>query len=101
MVQLKLVSDKYDTSQVKLYVDSAFKEIDHRGNCNFKKYNGYQASGSLYYSYGQFTRNITLYICDKDVIFDGLIENSKAGVNYDADSLQWEFFGGNYSIINS
>lgn len=43
MVQLKLVSDKYDTSQVKLYVDSAFKEIDHRGNCNFKKYNGYQA----------------------------------------------------------
>lgn len=30
MVQLKLVSDKYDTSQVKLYVDSAFKEIDHR-----------------------------------------------------------------------
>ena len=39
MVQLKLVSDKYDTSQVKLYVDSAFKEIDHRGNCNFKKYN--------------------------------------------------------------
>ncbi len=48
MVQLKLVSDKYDTSQVKLYVDSAFKEIDHRGNCNFKKYNGYQASGSLF-----------------------------------------------------
>lgn len=93
MVQLKLVSDKYDTSQVKLYVDSAFKEIDHRGNCNFKKYNGYQASGSLYYSYGQFTRNITLYICDKDVIFDGLIENSQAGVNYDADSLQWEFLG--------
>ena len=93
MVQLKLVSDKYDTSQVKLYVDSAFKEIDHRGNCNFKKYNGYQASGSLYYSYGQFTRNITMYICDKDVIFDGLIENSKAGVNYDADSLQWEFLG--------
>lgn len=93
MVQLKLVSDKYDTSQVKLYVDSAFKEIDHRGNCNFKKYNGYQASGSLYYSYGQFTRNITLYICNKDVIFDGLIENSQAGVNYDADSLQWEFLG--------
>ena len=67
---------------------------------NFKKYNGYQASGSLYYSYGQFTRNITLYICNKDVIFDGLIENSQAGVNYDADSLQWEFWG-NHSIINS
>ena len=27
------------------------------------------------------------------MIFDGLIENSKAGVNYDADSLQWEFLG--------
>ncbi len=36
-VRLKLVSDKYDTSQVKLYIDSAFKEIDHKGNCNFKE----------------------------------------------------------------
>ena len=38
-VRLKLVSDKYDTSQVKLYIDSAFKEIDHKGNCNFDTYN--------------------------------------------------------------
>ena len=45
--QLKLVSDKYDTSQVKLYVNSAFEEIDHKGNCNFKESNCYQMSGSL------------------------------------------------------
>lgn len=91
-VQLKLVSDKYDTSQVKLYVDSAFKEIDHKGNCNFEEYNGYQASGSIYYSYGQFARNITLYVCDKKVIFDRLIQNSVAGVSYDINALKWKFF---------
>ena len=45
--QLKLVSDKYDTSQVKLYVNSAFDEIDHKGNCNFKKSDYYQSRGSL------------------------------------------------------
>ena len=45
-MQLKLVSDKYDTSQVKLYVDSAFKEIDHKGKCNFKGSNCYQNGGT-------------------------------------------------------
>lgn len=98
-LQLKLVSDKYDTSQVKLYIDSAFKEIDHKGNCNFKKSNCYQMSGSLSYSYGKFKKNITLYICNKSVIFDGLVgkdiwgtTNIGAGISYDTSSLKWEFF---------
>lgn len=97
--QLKLVSDKYDTSQVKLYIDSAFKEIDHKGNCNFKESNGYQMSGSLSYSYGKFKKNITLYVCDKKVIMDGIAptdtwgsEDIRAGVSYDMSSLKWEFF---------
>lgn len=59
-MQLKLVSDKYDTSQVKLYVDSAFKEIDHKGKCNFKGFNCYQNGGTLYYLYGQFAKNINI-----------------------------------------
>lgn len=59
-----------ETSQVKLYVDSAFKEIDHKGKCNFKGSNCYQNGGTLYYSYGQFAKNITLYVCDKSVILD-------------------------------
>ena len=97
--QLKLVSDKYDTSQVKLYIDSAFKEIDHKGNCNFKESNCYQMSGSLSYSYGKFKKNITLYVCDKKVIMDGIAstdtwgsEDIRAGVSYDTSSLKWEFF---------
>ena len=77
--QLKLVSDKYDTSQVKLYVNSAFDEIDHKGNCNFKKSDYYQSRGSLFYSYGKFTKNITLYVCDKEVIMDGIVPTDTWG----------------------
>lgn len=97
--QLKLVSDKYDTSQVKLYVDSGFEEIDHKGNGYFKDADYYKASGSLYYSYGKFAKNITLYVCNKSVIFDGLLKkdswgsaNTWAGVSYDTGSLKWKFF---------
>ena len=98
-MQLKLVSDKYDTSQVKLYVDSAFKEIDHKGKCNFKGSNCYQNGGTLYYSYGQFAKNITLYVCDKSVILDEIAAdgayksaNIWVGVRYDTSSLKWKFF---------
>lgn len=102
--QLKLVSDKYDTSQVKLYVNSAFDEIDHKGNCNFKKSDYYQSSGSLSYSYGKFTKNITLYVCDKEVIMDEIVptdtwgsEDIWAGVSYDTSSLKWEIYDKPYN----
>lgn len=102
--QLKLVSDKYDTSQVKLYVNSAFDEIDHKGNCNFKKSDYYQSRGSLFYSYGKFTKNITLYVCDKEVIMDGIVptdtwgsEDIWAGVSYDTSSLKWEIYDKPYN----
>ena len=102
--QLKLVSDKYDTSQVKLYVNSAFDEIDHKGNCNFKKSDYYQSRGSLSYSYGKFTKNITLYVCDKEVIMDGIVptdtwgsEDIWAGVSYDTSSLKWEIYDKPYN----
>lgn len=102
--QLKLVSDKYDTSQVKLYVNSAFDEIDHKGNCNFKKSDYYQSRGSLSYSYGKFTKNITLYVCDKEVIMDEIVptdtwgsEDIWAGVSYDTSSLKWEIYDKPYN----
>lgn len=102
--QLKLVSDKYDTSQVKLYVNSAFDEIDHKGNCNFKKSDYYQSRGSLSYSYGKFTKNITLYVCDKGVIMDEIVpadtwgsEDIWAGVSYDTSSLKWEIYDKPYN----
>lgn len=102
--QLKLVSDKYDTSQVKLYVNSAFDEIDHKGNCNFKKSDYYQSRGSLSYSYGKFTKNITLYVCDKEVIMDEIVptdtwgsEDIWAGVSYDTSFLKWEIYDKPYN----
>ena len=102
--QLKLVSDKYDTSQVKLYVNSAFDEIDHKGNCNFKKSDYYQSRGSLSYAYGKFTKNITLYVCDKEVIMDEIVpadtwgsEDIWAGVSYDTSSLKWEIYDKPYN----
>ena len=102
--QLKLVSDKYDTSQVKLYVNSAFDEIDHKGNCNFKKSDYYQSRGSLSYSYGKFTKNITLYVCDKEVIMDEIVptdtwgsEDIWAWVSYDTSSLKWEIYDKPYN----
>lgn len=102
--QLKLVSDKYDTSQVKLYVNSAFDEIDHKGNFNFKKSDYYQSRGSLSYSYGKFTKNITLYVCDKEVIMDEIVptdtwgsEDIWAGVSYDTSSLKWEIYDKPYN----
>ena len=56
-------------------------------------------SGSLSYSYGKFKKNITLYVCDKKVIMDGIAstdtwgsEDIRAGVSYDTSSLKWEFF---------
>lgn len=102
--QLKLVSDKYDTSQVKLYVNSAFDEIDHKGNCNFKESEYYQSRGSLSYSYGKFTKNITLYVCDKEVIMNEIVptdtwgsEDIWAGVSYDTSSLKWEIYDKPYN----
>lgn len=87
-LQLKLVSDKYDTSQVKLKFSGAFSEIDRNGKC--KGIDAYIEYGNLTYSYGQFSKHITLYICDKDVFFDSIIDrrynsdvsNNSAGVEY-------------------
>lgn len=86
--QLKLVSDKYDTSQVKLKFYGAYSEIDRNGKC--KGIDAYISYGDLIYSYGQFSKRITLYICDKDVFFDAIMDQkynsdvsgNSAGVEY-------------------
>lgn len=88
-LQLKLVSDKYDTSQVKLKFYGAYSEIDRNGKC--KGIDAYYISyGNLTYSYGQFSKDIMLYICDKDVFFDAIIDreynsdasDKSAGIEY-------------------
>ena len=64
-LQLKLESQKYDTSQVKLKCSSGF--TDSNGKCKGVKYTG---DASLDYSYGSFHRYTTLYVCDPEQIVD-------------------------------
>ena len=101
--QLKLVSDKYDTSQVKLKFYGAYSEIDRNGKC--KGIDAYISYGDLIYSYGQFSKRITLYICDKDVFFDAIMDQkynsdvsgNSAGVEY-SPLLDVELGGKSYSV---
>lgn len=96
--QLKLVSDKYDTSQVKLIFDDINREeVSKTGIWKWKV----SGVGSAYinYSYGSFSKTTLVYMCDKDVIF-AIFENNnewndsgiEAGVSYDVDSLKMELF---------
>ena len=74
--QLKLVSDKYDTSQVKLIFDDINREeVSKTGIWKWKVFE----AGSAYinYSYGSFSKTTLVYMCDKDVIF-AIFENNNA-----------------------
>ncbi|MCI6790564.1 MAG: hypothetical protein MR589_05770 [Lachnobacterium sp.] len=72
--QLKLVSDKYDTSQVKLKFTNNFKEIDKKGNCNFVGFDYYTEYGALGYSYGQFYKESMIYVCEPEAVCHTLID---------------------------
>lgn len=94
---LKLVSNKYDTSQVQLRFEGVFSEIDEYG-----RYKGCSDEydivyGDLSYWYGDFKKNTTQYICSKDTIlnkiFDFEYQNDiYAGLTYDTQSLEWDQF---------
>lgn len=92
-VKLALVSDKYDTSQVQLYFGSAFDEIDKNGNC--KGINDYISYGTLRYSYGSFSKEITLYVCDPTVFFD-----SMTGIRYGSEVAEVDA-GVTYNTLSS
>ena len=96
-VRLKLVSDKYDTSQVKLKFEYDTGVVSKSGQW---KWNNVQC-GKTYirYSYGAFSKETAMYVCDKSILIDGVMKNdiwgfanTWAGVSYDTGSLQWEFF---------
>ena len=87
-VQLKLVSDKYDTSQVRLSFISAFDEIDKKGYCTGID-TTYGVTGTVYYSYGSFRKQITLGVYTTDRLFGSMLRSYygqggvEAGVAYD------------------
>ncbi len=68
-LQLKLESDKYDTSQVKLRFESGFSEISRTGSCKGIKASGW---GSVRYAYGSFSKSIKLAVYSPDEIVDDI-----------------------------
>ena len=64
-VQLKLESEKYDTSQVSLKFESAYPQISKTGKCKGVSEIGY---GSVDYSYGTFKKSTLLAVYSKNEI---------------------------------
>jgi len=87
-VQLKLVSDKYDTSQVQLSFISAFDEINKKGMCT-GIHTEYGMTGDVYYSYGSFEKKITMAVYTPERLFNNMLRSYygqggvEAGVTYD------------------
>ena len=95
--KLKLVSDKYDTSQVKLTFECGYHEVDKNGMWKWKV-DGIGRT-TIGYSYGTFSKETVMYVCNEDAIISGLYKqdamgnaNIWAGINYDTNSLKWNWF---------
>lgn len=73
-VQLKLVSDKYDTSQVKLHFDSAFEEITGKGWCRGID-TDYSEQGDVTYWYGSFSKDTMIDVYHPEIFFSAMIRN--------------------------
>lgn len=71
-LQLKLASDKYDTSQVQLTFDSAYSQISSKGKCTGIEDAGW---GDLYYSYGSFQKHIRLTVWEPDRLLTEVLGN--------------------------
>lgn len=74
--QLKLVSDKYDTSQVHLNFCSAFSEdeITPKGKCKGIT-EDWTSEGTVTYWYGSFSGKTTLSVYNPDVFFESMLKN--------------------------
>jgi hypothetical protein len=70
-VTLKLASDKYDTSQVKLSFYTAFSAINSKGVCSGISWTGW---GSVDYSYGSFKKSTKLAVYDPESMCDEILK---------------------------
>lgn len=69
--QLKLVSDKYDTSQIRLKFDSDYSEVNSKGLCTGIKDLGWE---SLEYSYGSFKKSTKLAAYSPDWVMHDILK---------------------------
>ena len=77
--QLKLASDKYDTSQVKLEFECAYSEVSRTGKCRGVKDPGW---GSLEYSYGSFSKSTRLAVYSPTRIMQEILGNMRTDDPY-------------------
>lgn len=90
-VQLKLASDKYDTSQVNLKFESGYSEISKTGKCKGVSGMGW---GSVDYSYGTFHKSTILAVYSPNEIL-----RSMFGDEWEPDKYSFEIDAGvNYPI---
>lgn len=84
--QLKLVSDKYDTSQVRLKFHSAFSEneLTETGKCKGIIENDWVSEGTVTYWYGSFSKKTTLSVYNPEVFFDAMLRNNEDDRSYDS-----------------
>lgn len=67
-IQLKLISDKYDTSQVHLKFDTGYSEITSKGWCKGIDEDEVQ-KGTITYWYGLFSNRTILYVYHPEKLF--------------------------------
>ena len=77
--QLKLVSDKYDTSQVHLNFYSAFSdnELTQTGKCKGIIETDWVSGGTVTYWYGSFSKKTTISVYNPEFFFDAMLRNNK------------------------
>ena len=84
--QLKLVSDKYDTSQVHLNFYSAFSdnELTQTGKCKGIIETDWVSGGTVTYWYGSFSKKTIISVYNPEVFFDAMLRNSEEDRLYDS-----------------
>ena len=83
-VKLKLESDKYDTSQVKMKFNCGFSEIKSTGECIGRKYSGW---ATLDYSYGSFSKRIKIEVHAPDEIVKEILRKNSYDDEMNAGNL--------------
>ena len=85
-VHFTLVSDKYDTSQVKLNFDDYSDDVDNKGNWKWNRdwEDCYMGWTSMDYGYGSFHKQSKIHICDPEALFSNILSlgyNDSVGIN--------------------
>lgn len=74
--QLKLISKKYDTSQIKATYTSGYQTIKKDGSCSGLTNSGW---GSITFAYGKYKAQAKLWVLAPAQLYDSIVKDVKAG----------------------